>query len=101
MSMCVCVSMFAVCRVTKQPGSVQAGHRQEDEERIAPTADGRRRELSSSASRYLKTNSGLCLPTGQINRAQHKVSLLTHKGVGYEYSIKARCNAGKYQQDRR
>ena len=41
-----------VCRATRRPGSVLARHRQVEEGRASPTADGRRRELSPMASRY-------------------------------------------------
>ena len=41
-----------VLRVTRQPGSVLAGHRRADEGRVSPTANGRRRELSPTTSHY-------------------------------------------------
>ena len=41
-----------VCRATRQPGSVLAGHRQAEEGYRSPTAEGRTREISPTASRY-------------------------------------------------
>ena len=41
-----------VCRATRQPGSVPAGHRRAEEGHGSPTAEGRTREKSPTASRY-------------------------------------------------
>ena len=42
-----------VRQATSRPGSVQAGHRQVEEGRVSPTADGRKRGAPPTASRYL------------------------------------------------
>ena len=49
-----------VCRATRQPGSVLAGHRQAEEGRASPTADGQTRELSPMASRFPLRNTQAC-----------------------------------------
>ena len=45
-----------VCQATSRPDSELAGLRQVEEERVSPMADGRRRESSPIAPRYLLRN---------------------------------------------
>ena len=45
-----------VCQATSRPDSELAGFRQAEEGHVSPTADGRRRESSPTASRYLLRN---------------------------------------------
>ena len=49
-----------VRQATSRPGSVQAGHRQAEEGRVSPTADGRKRGAPSTASRYLLRSTQAC-----------------------------------------
>ena len=83
-----------VRQATSSPGSVLAGHRQAEEGRVSPTADGRKRESSPTASRYLlrATQARTCR---RVTRAGPGVRLATSPAKAEAYNTRARLGASR------